>query len=305
MLLSSIVEFSYNEHTKKQTTSNIPPPVISSDTTRNRPSHQPTRSRSQTSQNTGRIPPASFTQTRGSPHKILLSPLMSPFNSNSFTPFIDFPLPPLTESSNFISSSTDSMSSSDTSLDALSTVPPPFNYNSPKHTDIKKINKPVAFQIDNDFPENCQNYVARTQGGKFGMKKMTDDHNFAQRGNTYKYDKELGDKLEHDKEYSMNMKTLIDDNMHEKIPKKKNVKYKHLAALGYVPTESDSEEQDQNLILSPTNKNTHLTHIPTKREQRRNIRSLPGMVRQTSPYISDKRYQKHNFRVNTHDWNKY
>ena len=161
---------------KKQSPTNIPPPVISSDTTRNRPSHQPTRSRSQSSRSSGRIPPSSFTRGLSSPQKIILSPLMSPLNSKSFTPFIDFPLPPLAESSNFLSSSTDSISSSDDSPAPVSTIPPPFNYKSPNHQIIPKLHKSIAFEIENTFtPHNGRNIVPRTPTAKLGAKNMTDE----------------------------------------------------------------------------------------------------------------------------------
>ena len=218
----SIVEFSDHQHSKKKSPpqTKIPPPVISSDTTRNRPSHQPTRSRSQSSRDSGRIPPSSFTQTVSSPRKIILSPLMSPLNCKSFTPFIDFPLPPLTESSNFLSSSTDSLSSSDSSSAPAPAIPPPFHYQSPRHTNhIPRLNKSVAFEIENIFcPQNSRNNVPRTEGGKFEAKNMTDNDNFTKLSKTKNgtsSTQELGDKG-----YGLGSHS-----------NKKTVKYKYLAAL--------------------------------------------------------------------------
>ena len=283
-MLCSIVEFSDHQQIKKKspTQTKIPPPVISSDTTRNRPSHQPTRSRSQSSRNSGRIPPSSFTQSVSSPQKIILSPLMSPLNCKSFTPFIDFPLPPLTESSNFLSSSTDSLSSSDSSSAPVPTIPPPFHYQSPRHTThIPRLNKPVAFEIENIFiPQNSRNNVPRTEGGKFEAKNMTDNDNVTKLSKTKNgtsSSQELG------KGYGLGSHS-----------NKKTVKYKHLAALGNIPQDSDSEDQA-----------LYLTHSPAKKEQKSYQRSLHGMVRQTSPHISSKRYQKYNFRVNSQDLDKY
>ena len=187
-IIFSVIEFS-NQHLKKESPPRIPPPILSSDTTRNRPSHQPTRSRSQSSRRPGRIPHSSFTRGVSSPQKILLSPLMAPLKSNSFTPFIDFPLPPLTESSNFISSSTDSSSSSDDSLDHVSTIPPPFKYKSPKHQQSKRLQNSIAYEIENDFiPYNSKNNVPRTQGNKFEAKKMSYEENFGTISSHTNYD---------------------------------------------------------------------------------------------------------------------
>jgi hypothetical protein len=225
-----VIEFS-NQHLKKQSPPRIPQPVLSSDTTRNRPSHQPTRSRSQSSRSSGRIPPSSFSRAVSSPQKILLSPLMSPLNSKSFTPFVDFPLPPLTECSNFISSSTDSSSSSDDSLDHVSTIPPPFNYKSPKHQQSKRLQNSIAFEIENDFiPYNSQNNIPRTPGNKFESKKMSYEENFGKLNSYTNYDnhgkQEKGKRTNKEEEEEKNKMDRIRSEV-ENYNNKRNVKYKH------------------------------------------------------------------------------
>ena len=167
-----------NNHYKTENTIKIPLPLISSDTTRNRPSHQPTRSRSQSSKTSERIPPSTFTQEVKSPQKIMLSPLTTPLNNKSFNRFIEFPLPPLAESLNLICSSTDSSSSND-SLECVSSIPSAFVYRSPKHqhenirTNRKLGNENyfIPFYSPNNVPP-------RTQCKKLSPKKMSYEQNF-------------------------------------------------------------------------------------------------------------------------------
>ena len=65
---------------------------------------------------------------------------------------------------------------------------------------------------------------------------------------------------------------------------KRNVKYKHLEALGYIPSEDEDKTND-------------------KEHRKRKPRS--GRIRQTFPYISDRRYKKYDIRVNTRDLENY
>ena len=134
-----------------------------------------------------------------------------------------------------------------------------------------------------------------TQGNKFEAKKMSYEKNFGTINSHTNYDNhgkhengkianQKGIKQEYEKE-----KDKIDyiRNEVENENTKSNVKLQQLEALGYIPSEDEHKTNDG------------------KEQRKGKPRSVPGMVRQTFPSLSDRKYKKYDFRLDSQDLDKY